>query len=224
MGLVGWIHRCGSRGRVRLERYEVLGMEVFAVCLPGREGGLLERRRLRRGLELLEQRGCRKLLAPCPAAPALCVVHTRSLWQAMAGPLALSSLDAQGVAPDERVVAIHADRLSRPLLRCCQYLAPRVRALALSPEAQSLLGWRLERCFGLPAVERRAQVSLSFLPGQGGPYRFMLGEEDPVIQGCRLALPGLEPPPGCPDTALLAALLDEGRLPLSQVEVRPGGA
>jgi hypothetical protein len=139
----------------------------------------------------------------------------------VAGPLAVAALAAQGLVPGRSVVGIEAQRTSRSLLRCCQYLSTRVRALALFGGAEGLLSWELERSYGLPLADGGEQVFLSFLPGVSSPGRFYLGGDSPQVPGFTLALPGVEPPGGCPVLPLFAALLEQGRLPVSQLLILP---
>lgn len=219
--MVGYLHFTGRRGRVRLQSHSVLGMTVWEARLPGGEDGFFARRRMGKGLDRLEDAGCRRLLMACSAAPYYPVVHTRSLWQAMAAPLALAALRANGMEPRQSVVALRGDRMTRSYLRACTALAREVRALSLALEREEALGWDLQQELGIPLVEGAAAVTLSFLPGVCTPGYFALGGEDPKISGFRPVLPGLEPPEGCPALPLLAALLDEGRLPLADVLIVP---
>lgn len=217
--MLGYYHFTGAGGRTRLIPHAVRGMEVLELRLPGSADGFLASRRLARGMDRLERAGCRRLLIPCATRPGLEAVTTRDLWQRVSGRLAIAALEGRHLVPGQAVVGIHAQRLSRNLLRCCGYLAPRVRALALSPPAERLLGWELERTYGLPLVASGAQVTLSFAPGISSRNCFALGVANPVIPGFTLTLPGLEPPEGCPELPLLAALLLQGRLPGAEVVV-----
>jgi hypothetical protein len=194
-------------------------MTVLEARMPGKPDGYFAKGRTLRGLDRLEAAGCRRLLIPCPLRPAFPVISNRSLWQAMAAPLALAALRSQGKDPRRCVVGIQADRPSRAVIRTCVMLSHEVRALALSHTAEQLLGWKLEQTFGVPLASGGEDVTLSFLPGVSTPERFALGEEQVVIPGFTLTVPGLEPPEGCPMVPLLSALLEQGRLPLSRVAV-----
>ncbi|MGM9537260.1 MAG: hypothetical protein ACI3VN_02900 [Candidatus Onthomonas sp.] len=218
---MGYIHFTGRRGRVQLWRHEVLGLTVWEARLPGTEESRLARRRIFRGLDRLEEAGCRRLLSPCPQVPHYPLVHTRSLWQAVAAPLALAALRELGLELRKAVVALHGERMTRSYVRTCVLLAREVKALSLSLEREETFCWDLQRELGLPLVEGAGAVTLSFLPGVARPAYFPLGAEDPSVPGFRPFLPGLELPPDCPELPVLAALLEAGRLPLAEVQVLP---
>lgn len=206
--MLAFIHPVPGLGPHRLVHHEVLGLPLLELRL--REGpfpGLA----LRRGLSALERAGCRRLLEPCPQAAGWGWVSTRGLWQAVAPRLALAALEARGLDPAQSVVGIHAARLSRSLLRCCGYLAPRVRSLALSPQAERLLGWELERTYGLPLTAAGADVTLAFERWESTERLFALAPPCPDIPGFTLKLPGLEVPEGCPELPLLSELWEQGR-------------
>lgn len=219
--MVGYLHYTGRSGRVRLYRHQVLGLTVLEGALPGKEGGFWSKRRTQKGLKLLRQAGCKRLLSPCGEESPFPLIHSRALWQAMAGPLALAELSLQGLEPRRSVVALHSDRPSRGFLRACQLLAREVRALSLSLEQSEETMWQLQQQLGIPMVEGSGDVTVSFLPGVCRKGYFALGNLDPVIPGYRLWLDGLNVPEGCPELPLLAALLDAGRLPLSAVQIIP---
>ena len=219
--MVGYIHFTGSRGRVRLLLHDVLGMTVCEARLPGSPEGRFASRRTKKALDRLDRAGCRRLLAPCPVMPWYPVVHTRSLWQAMAVPLTLTYLRFQGLEPSRSVVALRGDRMTRSLYKTCLALAGEVSALSLSVRQDDGLVWRLQQELGLPLVDRAGDVTLAFAPATAGPGVLPLWAEDPEVAGFHLALPGLSLPEGCPELPVLSALLDEGRLPLHQVLVVP---
>lgn len=219
--MVGYLHFTGRDGRVRLVRHQIRGMTVLEGSLPGKGTGLFAARRVAKALRLLEDGGCRRLLSPCPQAPHLPAVHTRSLWQAVAAPLALTELERQGTESRRAVVALHADRASRSFLRTCQLLSRKVKALSISLEQPDRAEWLLQQELGIPLVQGCGDVTVSFLPGVCRPGYFSLGSPDPVIPGYQIRLEGLILPEGCPELPLLAALLDSGRLPLSALQVIP---
>lgn len=219
--MVGYLHFTGRRGWVQLWRHEILGLTLLEARLPGTPEGRLARRRMARGLARLERAGCRRLLTPCPLAPDYPSVHTRSLWQSMAAPLALAALHQRNLEPRQAVVAIHGERMTRNYIRACVLLAREVKALSLSLEREEAFCWNLQQELGLPLVEGGGAVTLSFLPGVSRPAYFALGDEDPSIPGYALHLPGLTLPEGCPQLPVLAALLEAGRLPLASVQVVP---
>ena len=219
--MVGYIHFTGRRGRVQLWRHEALGLTVWEARLPGTEESRLARRRIFKGLDRLEGAGCRRLLSPCPLVPHYPLVHTRSLWQAVAAPLALAALREMGLEPRQAVVALHGERMTRSYVRACVLLAREVKALSLSLEREETFCWDLQRELGLPLVEGAGAVTLSFLTGVARPAYFPLGDEDPAVPGFRPFLPGLELPPDCPELPVLAALLEAGRLPLADVQMLP---
>lgn len=222
--MVGYLHFTGRRGWIQLWRHEALGLTIWEVCLPGTAESRPARRRMAKGLDRLEAAGCRRLLLPCPLVPYYPLVHTRSLWQAMAAPLALAALDQRGIDPRQAVVALHGERMTRNYVRACVLLAREVKALSLSLEREETFCWDLQRELGLPLVEGAGAVTLSFLPGVARAAYFSLGDEDPAVPGFRLTLPGLALPPGCPEAPVLAALLEAGRLPLGSVQVVPEAA
>lgn len=221
--MVGYLYHTGARGRVRLESYSVRGLTVLSARLPGTAERRGDRRRTARALRLLGRAGCRRLLAPCALDPALPVVHTGHLWQAMAVPLALAALRQRGIPPERAVLALRGDRPTRPYRQACLQLARQVRALCLQLEGGETLGWQLQRQLGVPLLPaEEAALTLSFCPGGGSESACLcLGGEDPAVDGFTLDLPGLALPPGCPTLPLLAALLDAGRLPLEEVQVLP---
>lgn len=222
--MVGYIHFTGRRGLVQLWRHEALGLTVWEALIPGTAESRLARRRVFKGMDKLEAAGCRRLLSPCALLPHYPLVHTRSLWQAAAAPLALAALQEMGLTPREAVVALHGDRMTRSYVRTCVLLAREVKALSLSLEREETFCWDLQRELGLPLVDGGGAVTLSYLPGVARPAYFPLGDEDPAIPGFQPCLPGLELPAGCPETPFLAALLEAGRLPLSELQIRPDSA
>lgn len=219
--MVGYYRFTGGRSKSLLLAHTVLGMTVLEARIPGKPDGYFAKRRILRALDRLESAGCGRLLISCPLRPEFPVITTRSLWQSMAAPVAIAALRSQGKDPLRCVVGIQADRPSRSVIRACVALSREVRALALSRRAERLLGWKLEQTFGVPLVSGGEDVTLSFLPGVSTPERFALGEQNPVIPGFTLAVPDLELPEGCPPLPLLAALLEQGRLPLYRVAVIP---
>lgn len=219
--MVGYLHFTGRRGWVQLWRHEALGLTIWEARLPGTAESRPARRRMSKGLDRLEAAGCKRLLLPCPLVPCYPLVHTRSLWQAMAAPLALAALGQLDIDPRQAVVALHGERMTRSYVRTCVLLAREVKALSLSLEREETFCWDLQRELGLPLVEGTGAVTLSFLPGVPRAAYFPLGDEDPAVPGFRLALPGLELPPSCPELPVLAALLEAGRLPLGSVQVVP---
>ncbi|MCD7733666.1 MAG: hypothetical protein LUH48_00790 [Clostridiales bacterium] len=221
--MVGYLHFVGHGRRVRVAQHDVLGLTVWEARLPGSPESLLARRRMARGLDELEEAGCRRLLAPCPLVPYYPMVHTRSLWQAVAVPLILADLRQRGLEPCRSVVAVRGDRMTRSYLRTCQALAREVKALSLSLLRQETFCWNLQQELGVPLVEGGAAATLSFLPGQWRPGFFPVGDDDPSMGGWRLELPGLTLPDGCPTLPALAALLDAGRLPVGEVLCLPEG-
>ncbi|MCD7761546.1 MAG: hypothetical protein LUH16_07220 [Clostridiales bacterium] len=219
--MVGYLHFAGHGHRVRLTAHNILGLAVWEARLPGSPGSPLARRRMAKGLDELEEAGCRRLLSPCPLVPCYPMVHTRSLWQAVAAPLILADLRQRGLEPCRSVVAVRGDRMTRSYLRTCQALAREVKALSLSLLRQETFCWNLQQELGVPLVEGGAAATLSFLPGQWRPGFFPLGDEDPSMGSWRLELPGLTLPDGCPSLPVLAALLDAGRLPVGEVLCLP---
>lgn len=219
--MVGYLHFTAHRGRVRLETHQVLGMNVFEVRLPGREDQRSASKRVQKGLRLLENAGCKRLLAPCSEPSPLPLVHTRALWQTMAPALALADLQSQGLDPRRSVAALCSDRLSRSFLRTCRLLSREVKALSISLDGSDRLEWQLQQELGIPLIQGGGDVTLSFLPGVCRKHYYSLGNADPVIPDCQIMLEGLCLPDGCPTLPLLAALLDSGRLPLSQLYLVP---
>ncbi|MCD8382994.1 MAG: hypothetical protein LUC30_08825 [Clostridiales bacterium] len=215
--MVGYLHFVGRGRRVQVVEHSVLGLAVCEARLPGSPESLLARRRMARGLDRLEEAGCRRLLAPCPLVPYYPTVHTRSLWQAVAAPLVLADLRQRGLEPCRSVVAVRGERMTRCYLRTCQALAREVKALSLSLLRQETFCWNLQQELGVPLVEGGEAATLSFLPGRWRPGFFPVGDDDPTMGGWRLELPGLSLPDGCPPLPTLAALLDAGRLPVGEV-------
>ncbi|MCC8129492.1 MAG: hypothetical protein LIO51_06095 [Clostridiales bacterium] len=215
--MVGYLHFVGHGHRVRVTAHNILGLAVWEARLPGSPESMLARRRMAKGLDELEEVGCRRLLAPCPLVPYYPIVHTRRLWQAVAAPLVLAELRQRGLEPCRSVVAVRGERMSRSYLRTCQALAREVKALSLSLLRQEAFCWNLQQELGVPLVEGGAAATLSFLPGHWRPGFFPLGDDDPSIDGWHLELPGLSLPDGCPPLPTLAALLDAGRLPVGEV-------
>ena len=201
--------------------HDILGLTVLEARLPKAPESRFARRRTLRALDWLDRAGCRRLLVSCPLMPRYPAVHSRSLWQAMAVPLALAYLREKGLEPRRSVVALHSDRMTRSLYRTCVALAGEVSALSLSVRQDDGLIWRLQQELGLPLVDRPGDVTLSFHPGAGQPGFFSLGSDDLEIDHFRLTFPGLTLPEGCPELPVLAALLDAGRLPLHQMLVVP---
>lgn len=69
--MVGYLHFVGHGRRVRVAQHDVLGLTVWEARLPGSPESLLARRRMARGLDELEEAGCRRLLAPVLWSPTI---------------------------------------------------------------------------------------------------------------------------------------------------------
>lgn len=217
--MVGQLMWTGERRlRVRLREERVRGMVVLRAELPGREDQRGAERKRERGLQLLEEQGCRQLLEPEGGLPT---VPTRGLWQSVAAELTLSFFQRWGQRPEKAMVALSGERITRPLFDTCCRLIPAVRGIALTPcPGSEELAWWLERHYGMPVSAGGGDVTVRFRPGEGERGASLdLGEERPAPEGFTLALREEGLPEDLPALPLMAAMQASGRLRPEEIRV-----
>ncbi|MCD8146890.1 MAG: hypothetical protein LUD84_06395, partial [Clostridiales bacterium] len=208
---------------------ETLGLPLLRGQLPQRGDPA---RWERKGLRFFQRAGVRCLLNG-PENAALPLAETGVLYRRKAADIALLELARRGVPPGEAVVGLWASRTSRELEAACRALAGRVRALALELPERENLSWELQQDYGIPVFRGEGAITLCFTPAppQGGPQarkcrsmagenRLLLGVARPNVPGIAFSAPGVEIPPGCPVTPLLALLGETGRLGWEQIQVQ----
>lgn len=224
-----------GRGRPRLEERRLLGLRCLAARVPVRAGWKEKRllRQVERGAAALAKAGVRRALTAedFPHWAVLEEAGLRPVWaecfcQALAAPLALAALAAQGRRPETAAVLLSGPGASPALARAAEALCPRVRRLAVDGGAagEELACWlRLE--FGA-AVEppglANPHVALSFGPPERrGEITFRLYGPRPDLAGFVPAVRGLRLPAGLDRLPLLALLWEAGRLEAEQVTFLP---
>ena len=233
--MVGIVELEEGRGRPRLEERRMLGLRCLAATVPVR-AGWKERRLLRqvgRGAAALVKAGVRRVLTAeefpywaALEAAGLRPVVPETFCQALAAPLALAALAAQGRKPEEASVLLSGPGASPALVQAAEALCPRVRRLAVDGGAagEELACWlRLE--FGA-AVEppglARPHVALCFGPPERqGETAFRLYGSRPDLAGFVPVVRGFRQPAGLARLPLLALLWEAGRLEVEQVTFLP---
>ena len=131
----------GGEGRllVRLVREQVLGLPLLRGEVPG--SGFTARR-VRRTARALRRRGVPRVLPQEDfhsgeevEAEALRLEEPRGICRALAAPIALAGLEAEGVPPRLAVVALRGNRVTRSLREAALALCPVVRQLRVEVSA-----------------------------------------------------------------------------------------
>ncbi len=211
--MVGYFVTQGSRPRYFRE--EVLGLPLLRGQLPQRGDPA---RWERKALRFFRRAGVHCLLNG-PETAALPLTETGPLYCRKAADIALLELERRGLPPHEAVVGLWASHTSRELEAACHSLAERVRALALELPERENLSWELQQDYGIPVFRGEGDVALCFTPAQPQENRLLLGAARPNVPGIAFSAAGVEVPPGCPETALLALLGETGRLGWEQIQV-----
>lgn len=222
----------GGEGRflVRLAREQVLGLPLLRGEAPG--SGFTARR-VRRTARALRRRGVTRALAPEgfpfweeAAAQGLRPVETGELCRALAAPIALAALAAEGVPLRRATVALRGERVTRRLWEAALTLCPVVRQLLVEvPAGGEDLRRTLRREFGLPAVEgaagQRTDLTLCFSTpsGAAGGRVADLSGDAPALPEYRFGLAEGDLPPDAAALPLLSALWSAGRLAAGSVAV-----
>ncbi|MCD7821460.1 MAG: hypothetical protein LUG64_04530 [Clostridiales bacterium] len=212
--MVGYFVTQGSRPR--FFREEVLGLPLLRGQLPRRGDPA---RWERKGLRFFRRAGVHCLLNG-PENAALPLTETGTLYRRKAADIALLELERRGVPPETAVVSLWASHASRELEAACRALAGQVRALALELPERETLSWELQQDCGIPVFRGEGVVTLCFTPAPPQENCLLLGERRPQVPGVTFSAPGVEPPPGCPETPLLALLGETGRLGWEQIQVQ----
>ncbi|MCD8335326.1 MAG: hypothetical protein LUC35_08340 [Clostridiales bacterium] len=200
----------------RFFREEVLGLPLLRGQLPRRGDPA---RWERKGLRFFLRAGVHCLLNG-PENAALPLTETGTLYRRKAADIALLELERRGVPPETAVVGLWASHASRELEAACRALAGQVRALALELPERETMSWELQQDCGIPVFRGEGVVTLCFTPAPPGEGRLLLGERRPQAPGVTFSAPGVEPPPGCQETPLLALLGETGRLGWEQIQVQ----
>ncbi len=212
--MVGYFVTGGSRPR--FFREEVLGLPLLRGQLPRRGDPA---RWERKALRFFRRAGVHRLLNGSENA-ALPLTETGTLYRRKAADIALLELERRGVSPETAVVGLWASHASRELEAACRALAGQVRALALELPERETLSWELQQDYGIPVFRGEGAVTLCFTPAPPQENRLLLGEARPRVPGIAFSAPGVEVPPGCPETALLALLGETGQLGWEQIQVQ----
>lgn len=199
----------------RYFREEALGLPLLRGQLPQRGNSA---RWERKALRFFCRAGVHCLLNG-PENAALPLTETGSLYRRKAAELALVELERRGVPRETAVVGLWASHASRELEAACRALAGQVRALALELPERETLSWELQQEYGIPVFRGEGTVTLCFTPAPPQENRLLLGEMRPNVPGIAFSAPGVELPPGCPVTALLALLGETGRLGWERIQV-----
>lgn len=223
--MVGVLELTQGRGRARLERWSLLGLELPRVRtpVPAGLGGARLARRVDWGAKLLAKAGVRRVLTaagfPCRdvlARRGLEPVDPGPFCRFLAAPLVLAALEKLGVAPERASVSLWAPVVSPTLLRAAEALCPRVRLLSVDVprERDALAAW-LWREFGaaVPAPGRRAHAAVWFAAGGGeGEAVLRLYGPAPDLAGLALTPPAALVETGLDPLSAMALLWEAGRL------------
>lgn len=212
--MVGYFVTGGSRPR--FFREEVLGLPLLRGQLPRRGDPA---RWERKALRFFRRAGVHCLLNG-PENAALPLTETGALYRRKAAEIALLELERRDVPPETAVVGLWASYASRELEAACRALAGQVRALALELPEREPLSWALQQDYGIPVFRGEGAVTLCFTPVPPQENRLLLGAARPNVPGIAFSAPGVEVPPGCPETPLLALLGETGRLGWEQIKVK----
>lgn len=187
-------------------------------------------RRLRKAGQGFRRAGVSRLLVPggfaswgIVGAMGLRPIETEPLVQAQGAPLALGSLERQGLAPDRATVALRGSRADRAVRQAAVELCPQVRNLVIDvPRGGRELAQWLRWEFGMPVLPREmpGQVGLCFHPDSQEEDEVNLGlyGPSPKLAGLSLSAPELaeEDRENLP---LLAALWEGGRLGPEDIKI-----
>lgn len=224
--MLGHVVLTGEKGwKTVVDRYEVLGLSLLRVSIPGQSGRHEKRleRRIDRAARRLREAGVRRVLTASDfsywerlEAQGLKGVDPGPMCQTMAAELALAALEGGLCPPERAVVALRGGRVSRTFFQAAVALCARVRGVAVcAPSGGGELADYLRREFGLPVLEReQPALTLEFSPVSGENH----GEPVMVLHGPSLSLLGLslgpeQPvPEGLDPLPLTAALWEEGYL------------
>ena len=205
------------RRKLRVWQEEVLGMPLLRVELPAR----LTDRVCRRAEYFLARCGVHQLLNQPPdwpdnALPDL--IPTRGLWTQKAPEAARCLLRHQGVDPSQATVEFCGQHFVPQAERAILALVPQVRAISLSLPVPEQFVWRLQREYGISPSSSPGDLSLCYTPTRR-PRMLPLWQQRPQVEGASLFCPIPDSPEGCPTLPLLAALEEQGRLPLEEIQI-----
>lgn len=218
----------GPRGlRTRLTREEALGLPLLRAQTAGQRPGAV-----RRAARALRKQGVRRALAPpgfldweLLEEQGIRPVETGDFCRALAPAIALAALKGMGIPPEQGVVVLRGERVTRALRLAALALCPRVKGVLVdAPSGGEALRRELRREYGVPALEdgpgRRAQLALHFSPAAGRGERLAdLSGPAPALTDYHFGLEGEMLPEDCEDLPLLSALWESGRLGLGEVQV-----
>lgn len=206
-----------ERGRVRLEKTRVAGMQVLCACVSrdrqlARAGRLLRRAGVGRMLESKE--GQTSLLG-------LPVMGAMPLYRAVADRLVLELLNGRGIPPERATVILRGEYPDGDLAAAARALCPRVRQVVVDTGRG---GEALQRSllvqFGvavMPVKDRRDVLAVRFSGQEEGEELNLCGLSEP--EGVLMDVPQLVLPETLVRTSTLCALWQAGMLELSQVRV-----
>lgn len=218
----------GPRGlRTRLTREEALGLPLLRAQTAGQRPGAV-----RRAARALRKQGVRRALAPpgfldweLLEGQGIRPVETGDFCRALAPAIALAALKGMGIPPEQGVVVLRGERVTRALRLTALALCPRVKGVLVdAPSGGEALRRELRREYGVPALEdgpgRRAQLALHFSPAAGRGERLAdLSGPAPALTDYHFGLEGEMLPEDCEALPLLSALWESGRLGLGEVQV-----
>ncbi len=160
----------GPRGlRTRLTREEALGLPLLRAQTAGRRPGAV-----RRAARALRKQGVRRALVP-PGFPdwellegqGIRPVETGDFCRALAPAIALAALKGMGIPPEQGVVVLRGERVTRALRLTALALCPRVKGVLVdAPSGGEALRRELRREYGVPALGGPAAGAP---PGVRGP-------------------------------------------------------
>ena len=154
---------------------------------------------------------------PGPALPPLS--DTRSLWIAKAADAAALALEHRGIAPHRAKVELYSDRFGPQEAQLIGKLLPRFRDITLSLPVSERYLWQLQQQCGVTPSAGAGDLSLCLAPVQRD-RSLELWFRQPRPHGLELTADEVEIPPGCPAQPLLAALVEQGRILETEIEIR----
>lgn len=218
----------GGRGlRTRFTREEILGLPLLRAQTAGKRAGAV-----RRAARALQKRGVRRTLAPPGFShwellerQGLRPVETGDFCRALAPAIAQAALGEMGILPEQSIVVLRGERVTRAMRLAALELCPRIKGVLIdAPAGGEALRRELRREYGIPALEdgpaRRAQLALHFSRAAGRGERLIdLSGPAPVLEGYRFTLEKGPLPGEWEVLPLLSALWESGRLGLGEVRV-----
>lgn len=213
LGMLCW----QERGRARLERTRIAGMNVLCACVS-------RDRQLTRAAKLLRRAGVRYVLENAggrPALPGLPVVDALPLYRAVADRLIWERLSMRKIAPERATVVLRGEYPDSELAAAARTLCPGVRQVVIETDrGRQALQRSLLRQFGvavMPVKDERDVLTVRFSGQNRGEELNLCGQVD--LGGLSVDAPHLVLPETLVRASTVCALWQAGLLELPQIRV-----